>query len=59
MTDDEFAKLGPIERDFAVRWTRMTAEEQDWFRDSLLAAFAVLQRLGVIDPPSPEEQAAA
>lgn len=59
MTDEEFAELGPIERDFAVRWTRMTAQEQDWFRESLLAALLVLRRLGVIDPPAPEGPAAA
>jgi hypothetical protein len=50
LTDDEFAALGPTERDFAIRWTRMSDEEQDWFRDQLLTALAVLRRLGAIDP---------
>ena len=59
MTDDEFAELGPIERDFAVRWTRMSAEERDWFRESLLAALVVLRRLGVVEPPDPEERVPA
>lgn len=59
MTDDEFAELGPIERDFAVRWTRMSAEERDWFRESLLAALVVLRRLGVVDPAEPEGPAPA
>ena len=51
MTDDEFAALNTTERDFALRWVRMTDEEQDWFCRNLLAAIEVLQRLGSLEPP--------
>ena len=51
VTDDDFAALNATERDFALRWTRMTAEEQEWFRKNLIAAIEVLRRLGVLDPP--------
>jgi hypothetical protein len=51
VTDDEFAALNATERDFALRWTRMNAEEQEWFRTSLIAAIEVLRRLGVLEPP--------
>jgi hypothetical protein len=51
VTDDEFAALNTTERDFALRWVRMTDEEQDWFCRNLLAAIEVLQRLGALEPP--------
>ncbi|MDF2732049.1 MAG: hypothetical protein K0S92_679 [Desertimonas sp.] len=51
VTDDDFAAMTATERDFALRWTRMTADEQEWFRKNLLAAIEVLRRLGVLDPP--------
>jgi hypothetical protein len=51
VTDDEFAALNTTERDFAIRWVRMTGEEQDWFCRNLLAAIEVLQRLGALEPP--------
>ena len=51
VTDDEFAALNTTERDFALRWVRMTGEEQDWFCRNLLAAIEVLQRLGALEPP--------
>jgi hypothetical protein len=57
MTDDEFAALETNERDFAIRWVRMSDEEQASFCRGLLAAIEVLQRLGVLDaegPPSGE-----
>jgi hypothetical protein len=53
VTDEEFAALEPTERDFALRWVRMTSAEQDWFCRNLLAAHEVLQRLGVLDPADP------
>jgi hypothetical protein len=55
MTDDDFAALDATERDFALRWTRMTDEEQDWFRANLMAALAVLRRLGALEPPRADE----
>lgn len=55
MTDDDFAAMTATERDFALRWTRMTEEEQAWFRENLLAAVAVLRRLGVLEPPQADE----
>lgn len=55
MTDDDFAALTATERDFALRWTRMTDEEQEWFRANLLAAVEVLRRLGVLEPPKAGE----
>lgn len=55
MTDEEFAALELPERDFALRWVRMTDAERDSFCRSLLAAIEVLQRLGVLDGPSPED----
>ena len=55
MTDDDFAALTATERDFALRWTRMTDEEQEWFRANLLAAVEVLRRLGVLAPPKAGE----
>jgi hypothetical protein len=54
MTDEEFAALDATEREFAIRWTRMTDDERAWFRESILAALAVLRALGVIDPPRSE-----
>jgi hypothetical protein len=33
----------------------MTDEEREWFRAQLLAAVAVLRRLGAIDPREPDE----
>jgi hypothetical protein len=59
LTDDEFAALDATERDFAIRWSRMTDDEQDWFRDQLLSALAVLRRLGAIDPNRSDEPAEA
>ena len=59
MTDDEFAALDATERDFAIRWSRMTDDEQDWFRDQLLIALEVLRRLGAIDPNRFDELAEA
>jgi hypothetical protein len=61
MTDDEFAALTTNERDFAIRWVRMSDEEQTTFCRGLLAAIDVLQRLGVLDgePPPAGESAAA
>ena len=55
VTDDEFAALEPTERDFALRWVRMSASEQEWFCRNLLAAIEVLQRLGALDPPQPSD----
>ena len=55
MTDDEFAALNTTERDFALRWVRMTDDEQDWFCHNLLAAIEVLQRLGALEPPRPAD----
>jgi hypothetical protein len=52
VNDDEFADLEPTERDFALRWVRMTPDEQDWFCRNLLAAIEVLQRLGALEQPS-------
>jgi hypothetical protein len=51
VNDDDFAALNTTERDFALRWVRMSGEEQDWFCRNLLAAIEVLQRLGALDPP--------
>jgi hypothetical protein len=51
VNDDDFAALNTTERDFALRWVRMTNEEQDWFCRNLLAAIEVLQRLGALEPP--------
>jgi hypothetical protein len=51
LNDDDFAALTTTERDFALRWVRMTDEEQDWFCRNLLAAIEVLQRLGALEPP--------
>jgi hypothetical protein len=59
LTDDEFAALDATERDFAIRWSRMTDDEQEWFRDQLLSALAVLRRLGAIDPNRSDEPAEA
>ena len=59
MTDDEFAALTSSERDFAIRWVQMTDEQQEGFCRGLLAAIEVLQRLGVLEGPSPGEPAAA
>ena len=59
MTDNEFAALDATERDFAIRWSRMTDDEQDLFRDQLLIALAVLRRLGAIDPNRFDELAEA
>jgi hypothetical protein len=51
VNDDDFAALNTTERDFALRWVRMTDEEQDSFCRNLLAAIEVLQRLGALDSP--------
>jgi hypothetical protein len=59
MTDDEFAALTSSERDFAIRWVQMTDEQQDGFCRGLLAAIEVLQRLGVLEEPSPPGEPAA
>ena len=60
VNDEDFAALEPTERDFALRWVRMTSDEQDWFCRNLLAAIEVLQRLGVLDPPAqPDGMASA
>jgi hypothetical protein len=56
VTDDEFAALNTTERDFALRWVKMTSTEQDWFCRNLLAAIEVLQRLGVLDPPQSTDE---
>ena len=55
VNDEDFAALEPTERDFALRWVRMTAAEQEWFCRNLLAAIEVLQRLGVLEPPQPTD----
>ncbi len=55
VNDEDFAALEPTERDFALRWVRMTSAEQEWFCRNLLAAIEVLQRLGVLDPPQPSD----
>ncbi|HET7472921.1 MAG TPA: hypothetical protein VFJ71_07340 [Candidatus Limnocylindrales bacterium] len=59
MTDDEFAALSTDERDFAIRWVRMSEDQQDGFCRGLLAAIEVLQRLGVLDGPEPPGEPAA
>ena len=59
MTDDEFAALETDERDFAIRWVRMSDEEQAGFCRGLLAAIEVLQRLGVLDDAPPTGESAA
>ena len=59
MTDDEFAALDTNERDFAIRWVRMSDEEQAGFCRGLLAAIEVLQRLGVLDDSAPPGEPAA
>lgn len=55
VNDEDFAALEPTERDFALRWVRMTSAEQEWFCRNLLVAIEVLQRLGVLDPPQPTD----
>jgi len=56
VNDDEFATLAEPERDFALRWARMTDEEQERFCRGLLTAIEVLQRLRVLEgPESPPE----
>jgi hypothetical protein len=55
VNDEDFAALEPTERDFALRWVRMTDTEQEWFCRNLLAAIEVLQRLGVLEPPQPTD----
>lgn len=52
MTDDDWAKLEPGERDFAVRWLGLTEPERDDFCRQLLAAIEVLQRFRVLDGES-------
>ena len=59
MTDDEFAALDLNERDFAIRWVRMSDAEQASFCRGLLAAIEVLQRLGVLDDEQPPGEPAA
>jgi hypothetical protein len=51
VNDEEFAALAATERDFALRWVRMSDDEQEWFCRNLLAAIEVLQRLGVLEAP--------
>jgi hypothetical protein len=51
VNDEEFAALASTERDFALRWVRMSDDEQEWFCRNLLAAIEVLQRLGVLEMP--------
>jgi hypothetical protein len=53
VNDDEFATLAESEREFALRWARMTEEEQERFCRGLLAAIEVLQRLRVLESPEP------
>jgi hypothetical protein len=53
VNDDEFATLPQSEREFALRWARMTDEEQERFCRGLLTAIEVLQRLRVLDSPEP------
>ena len=56
VNDDEFATLAEPEREFALRWARMTDEEQDRFCRGLLTAIEVLQRLRVLEgPESPSD----
>ena len=57
MNDDEFATLAEQEREFALRWVRMTEDEQERFCRGLLAAIEVLQRLRVLDAPDPPPDA--
>ncbi|HEY3163140.1 MAG TPA: hypothetical protein VGJ71_02210 [Candidatus Limnocylindrales bacterium] len=59
MTDDEFAALEATEREFAIRWVRMSDEDQASFCRGLLAAIEVLQRLGVLDASPPAGESAA
>jgi hypothetical protein len=49
MTDEEWAALEPGERDFALRWLRLSDGERDDFCRQLLAAIEVLQRFRVLD----------
>jgi hypothetical protein len=51
VNDDEFATLAEPEREFALRWARMSEEEQEHFCRGLLTAIEVLQRLRVLDAP--------
>ena len=51
MNDEEFATLPESEREFALRWARMTEEEQERFCRGLLSAIEVLQRLRVLESP--------
>ena len=51
MNDEEFATLAQPEREFALRWARMTEEEQERFCRGLLGAIEVLQRLRVLEGP--------
>lgn len=57
MNDEEFATLAQSEREFALRWARMTDEEQERFCRGLLAAIEVLQRLRVLESPEPPPDA--
>jgi hypothetical protein len=54
MTDEEWAALGPGERDFAVRWLGLSDGERDAFCRQLLAAIEVLQRLRVFEAGTEE-----
>jgi len=51
MTDEDWARFGPAERRFAMRWVSLDGEERDVFLRDLLAAIEVLQRLGVLAEP--------
>ena len=49
MTDDEWAGLKKLEREFALRWARMTENERQDFCQRLVAATDVLRRFGILD----------
>ena len=51
MTDEDWAKFGPAERRFAMRWVALEGGEREVFLRDLLAAIEVLQRLGVLEEP--------
>ena len=51
MTDEDWARFGPAERRFAMRWVALEGGEREVFLRDLLAAIEVLQRLGVLAEP--------
>jgi ATP/maltotriose-dependent transcriptional regulator MalT len=57
MTDEDWARLAPAERAFALRWLELDETERDDFCRQLLAAIEVLQRFRVLD--GGQEQAPA